>query len=51
MKYLLIAMSALFLLTYATSCNNSKGANDKSDTEMNIEDHAEKDDVLAQKEG
>lgn len=50
MKYLLIAMSALFLLTYATSCNNSKSANDKNGTEMNIEDHAEKDDVLAQNE-
>ena len=36
-KYLLIAISAFFLLTFATSCNNSKGANDKSEIEENTE--------------
>ena len=38
-KYLLIAISAFFLLTFATSCNNSKGENtensDKGDAEKN----------------
>ena len=32
-KVLLIAMSALFLLTCATSCNNGKSANNKNATE------------------
>jgi hypothetical protein len=49
-KYLLIAISAFFLLTFATSCNNSKGANDKSEIEENIENSdkydAEKNDSL-----
>ena len=55
-KYLLIAMSAFFLLTCATSCNNGKSANDKNDTEevteKNMEnggkDDAEKEDALVQ---
>lgn len=49
-KYLLIAISALFLLTFATSCNNSKGTNDKSEIEENTENSdksdAEKNDSL-----
>ena len=49
-KYLLIAISAFFLLTFATSCNNSKGANDKSEIEENTENSdkgdAEKNDSL-----
>lgn len=49
-KYLLIAISAFFLLTFATSCNNCKGANDKSEIEENTENSdkgdAEKNDSL-----
>ena len=49
-KNLLIAISALFFLTYATSCGNGKGANDKSDTVENIKnsnkDDAERNDSL-----
>ena len=49
-KFLLIAMSALFLLTCATSCNNGKSANDKNATEENLEtldtSDAEKNDSL-----
>ena len=40
-KYLLIAMSAFFLLTCATSCNNGKSANDKNDTEEVTEKNME----------
>ena len=49
-KNLLIAISALFFLTYSTSCGNGKGANDKSDTVENIKnsnkDDAERNDSL-----
>ena len=49
-KYLLIAISALFLLTFSTSCGNGKSTNDKSGIEENIENSdkydAEKNDSL-----
>ena len=49
-KYLLIAISALFLLTFSTSCGNGKSANDKSEIEENTENSdkgdAEKNDSL-----
>ena len=49
-KYLLIAISALFLLTFSTSCGNGKSTNDKSGIEDNIENSdksdAEKNDSL-----
>lgn len=49
-KNLLIAISALIFLTYATSCGNGRGANDKSDTVENIKnsnkDDAERNDSL-----
>ena len=49
-KYLLIAISALFLLTFSTSCGNGKSTNDKSEIEDNIENSdksdAEKNDSL-----
>ena len=43
-KNLLIAISALFFLTYSTTCGNGKGANDKSDTVENIK-NSNKDDA------
>jgi hypothetical protein len=46
-KFLLIAMSALFLLTCATSCNNGKSANDKNGTEE-INENEGKDDALVE---
>ena len=49
-KYLLIAISVLFLLTFSTSCGNGKSTNDKSGIEENIENSdkydAEKNDSL-----
>lgn len=49
-KYLLIAISALFLLTFSTSCGNGKSTNDKSEIEENTENSdkgdAEKNDSL-----
>ena len=49
-KYILLAISALFLLSFASSCNNGKSANNKDNTEENIEnsdkDVVEKDDSL-----
>ena len=49
-KYLLIAISALFLLTFSTSCGNGKSTNDKSGIEENTENSdkgdAEKNDSL-----
>ena len=49
-KYWLIAISALFLLTFSTSCGNGKSTNDKSGIEENIENSdkydAEKNDSL-----
>ena len=49
-KYLLIAISVLFLLTFSTSCGNDKSANDKSEIEENTENSdkgdAEKNDSL-----
>ena len=49
-KYLLIAISVLFLLTFSTSCGNGKSTNDKSGTEENTENSdkydAEKNDSL-----
>ena len=52
-KYLLIAVSAFFLLTYANSCNNGKSANDtevvtEDSIQNGVEDVAEKVDSSAQ---
>ena len=43
-KYLLIAISALFLLTFSTSCGNGNNTNDKSEIKENIE-NSDKDDA------
>ena len=50
MKYLLIVVSACFLLTCTTSCENGKNANDKNAseevTEKNVDEEV-KDDASA----